>query len=673
MDQSKRMLSIIISTFNRVKELENCLFHVTKQTFKDYEIIIIDQNTNLPGIEDIVKKFDNTKYLKLGKNYGPAVGRNFGVENSKGDLLLFLDDDALLIDKTTLEKSISFFQNSNYGQLGLQSLENYNTKKVHISQCVIGDDGFLDIEKSKDENLNLSKHRVSIETSYCLMKKSVFQKVGGFDPVYFFYDEDTDLSLRVQKLGYNNFVLKDIYYQHISGSSIRSANSRYLNKNLLVLKNLGIFIFFKNILKTISQFFYEFSAPKRRDNLKKLSIQLDLIKNIKEVFSRRNFNFLSKEDGFINEEKLNRTKIREYLEKIELTEKKNSENANKTAFVYITNRCNAKCEHCFYWDELNKQVDEMTLNDYEVLATNFKNDVNQVIITGGEPFLRKEIDQISKFFLNNKNIHSLNFITNGVLPERIEEKIENIMKYASRNTRILVNVSIDGLEELHDKIRRVPGIFKKCLDTIERLKKIKKKYQNLQISALTTLSKDNIFQFRDLNNFIENEIKIYQRINIIRSPITGAFGLKEEVAELSFNPEWVKPFDLLELNDDQHREVLDYFMNNESWRDYHKFVLYYSYYIKKNKKKFFDCSAPNDNLVVYPNGDLAFCEYTKTFANVKNAKKFSDFFNNEEANKFRKYLKSCSCDHPCNIGGNLAKNKQLENLLPPYLSNTNVN
>ena len=118
-----------------------------------------------------------------------------------------------------------------------------------------------------------------------------------------------------------------------------------------------------------------------------------------------------------------------------------------------------------------------------------------MIITGGEPFLRKEIDQISKLFLNNKYIHSLNFITNGVMPERIEEKVLKIMSYASRNTRVLVNVSIDGLNELHDKIRRVPGIFQKCLDTISRLKKIKAKYQNLQISALTTLSKDNFLSF----------------------------------------------------------------------------------------------------------------------------------------------------------------------------------
>jgi len=661
------MLSIIINTFNRINELENCLKYLSRQTFEDYEILIIDQNMNLPGIMDIAKKFPKTRYFKMENNFGPATGRNFAVKESLGEYLLFLDDDAYLIDENTIKKTFNFFKSNNFGQIGLQSLENFDTKKIQISQCVIGDDGFLDKVKSKDFNLDFSKHHVTIETSFCMMKKSIFLEVGGFDPIYFFYDEDTDLSLRVQNYGYKVGVYKEVQYKHVSGSSIRSSNSRYFNKSYLVLKNFGLVIFIKNIIKTLFRFFYDFSPPKRRDNLRRLSIQFNLLKNLKHVNFRKKINFLN------NAEKNNIEQLRKHMEKLEDLDKKSLENANKTAFVYITNRCNAKCEHCFYWDELNKDIDEMTLEDYEVLAKNFQKDVNQVIITGGEPFLRKEIDQISKFFLNNKNIHSLNFITNGVLPDRIEEKVENIMKYASRNTRILVNVSIDGLEELHDKIRRVPGIFKKCLDTIERLKKIKSKYQNLQISALTTLSKDNLFQFKEINNFVENELKIYQRINIIRSPVTGAFGLTKEVAELSFNPEWVKPFDLLELNDNEHRQVLDYFMNNNSWRDYHKFVLYYSYYIKKTKKKFFDCSAPNDNLVVYPNGDLAFCEYTKTFTNVKKAKNFSDFFNNDEANKFRKYLKSCSCDHPCNIGGNLAKNKQLENLLPQYSNSSNVN
>jgi GT2 family glycosyltransferase len=160
------MLSIIINTNNRVKELDICLDFISKQTFFDYEIIIIDQNENLPGIEDIIKKYSKIIYKRFNKNLGPAVGRNFGSKLAKHALLLFLDDDAYLKDKFTIEKTIKFFLKNNYGQLGLQSYSNLENNNLHTSQCIIGDDGFLDIKKSKDPNLNLANERFIIETSF---------------------------------------------------------------------------------------------------------------------------------------------------------------------------------------------------------------------------------------------------------------------------------------------------------------------------------------------------------------------------------------------------------------------------------------------------------------------------------------------------------------------------
>ncbi len=656
-------LSIIISTHNRIKELTRCLDLVNKQTFSDYEILIIDQNSSLPGIDELVSKYPKAEYYKFKKNLGPCIARNFASKKAKGEFILFLDDDAFIFDENILKSVIEIAEENNYGQIGCQSFADEDKKNIHYSQCVIDDDGFLNKEKSKNINLNLENERVIIETSFCLMKKDVFFEVGGFDPAYFFYDEDTDLSLRVQAAGYKNFCSRDLKYLHVSGSRIRSANSRYFNKNYLVYKNFGALIFTKNLLKNVASIMSKPTLPNYLDQSKKIKFQINLIKNYKNIALRKKINFLQAPDEY---EEKNRKLIREYLDNIEKTEKKLSRNNNKTAFVYITNRCNAKCQHCFYYDELNKQVDEMTLADYKNLARVLEKEVNQVIITGGEPFIRKDIEEISKYFLKNPFIHSLNYITNGVLPDRVEEKVTKILHYASRNTRILVNISIDGMEKTHEKIRRVPGIFTKCLETISRLKKLQKTYPNLQISALTTIQKENFSDFVKINKFVEDELDIYHRINIIRSPKTGAFGLSKKVREDSFDPAWVKPFDLLELNSEEHKNVLDYFMNKDNWRDYHKFVLYYSYYIKKNGTKFFECSAPYDNLVIYPNGDIAFCEYTKTFGNVKNAKEFNDFWKSDNADIFRKHLKACSCDHPCNIGGNLAKNPQLSNILPEY-------
>ena len=112
--------------------------YISKQSFDDYEILIIDQNTNLPGIQDISEKFPKSKYFKMGKNLGPAIGRNFAVNKSNGDFLLFLDDDAYLIDEKTIEKTLNYYKKNKFGQIGLQSFENYSSKKIHISQCVIG-------------------------------------------------------------------------------------------------------------------------------------------------------------------------------------------------------------------------------------------------------------------------------------------------------------------------------------------------------------------------------------------------------------------------------------------------------------------------------------------------------------------------------------------------------
>ena len=80
--------------------------------------------------------------MKLKKNLGPAVGRNIAVKKCNGELLLFLDDDAYLIDKNTLEKTLDYYKKNNFGQVGLQSYENHESKKIAIAQCVIGDDGF---------------------------------------------------------------------------------------------------------------------------------------------------------------------------------------------------------------------------------------------------------------------------------------------------------------------------------------------------------------------------------------------------------------------------------------------------------------------------------------------------------------------------------------------------
>ena len=96
----KPFFSVIIPTFNRRDFLKIAIDSVLSQTFKDFELIIIDDGSN-DSTKELIK-FYNDKRIKYfwGKNHGPGYARNRGVEQSKADFIAFLDSD----DKWTKDK-----------------------------------------------------------------------------------------------------------------------------------------------------------------------------------------------------------------------------------------------------------------------------------------------------------------------------------------------------------------------------------------------------------------------------------------------------------------------------------------------------------------------------------------------------------------------------------------
>ena len=225
-------LSIIIISNNRINDLRRCLKSVFNQNFLDFEVIVLNNGSKVPGYSDLQNNFkDNFIYLENNHNVGASIARNQAVQKSNSDYILFLDDDAQLLEKNTLEKSINIIENDpTIGQLG--GVQQNNKGKINTFASIIGWDGFLDRKKSSlDFEGQFKAKGLHIPTSYCLMRRKLFLEIGGFDPVYYFYDEDVDLSMRVKEKGYELIVVRDIVYQHVSGSSKRTRNRRYFNKS----------------------------------------------------------------------------------------------------------------------------------------------------------------------------------------------------------------------------------------------------------------------------------------------------------------------------------------------------------------------------------------------------------------------------------------------------------
>ena len=133
----------------------------------------------------------------------------------------------------------------------------------------------------------------------------------------------------------------------------------------------------------------------------------------------------------------------------------------KEAVIAVTYRCNARCDMCNIWK--TTEHDEMEPVHYKKLPESLV----IINITGGEPFLRKDLVEVVK------NIHAraprarIVFSTNGYRTDAILSALTEIRSF---HGRIGVGVSIDGTKNTHNKIRGVQGIYDKALSTIEQLK-----------------------------------------------------------------------------------------------------------------------------------------------------------------------------------------------------------
>ena len=133
---------------------------------------------------------------------------------------------------------------------------------------------------------------------------------------------------------------------------------------------------------------------------------------------------------------------------------------------FVTNRCNCRCKHCFFWKELNKTKDELTLEEIRRISKSMGR-FSVLSLTGGEPFLRKDLFEIIKAFYANNKIKHLVLPTNGTIDAR--GLAEKVLKECPK-LKVRIFVSMDDIGEKHDKIRNLKGVFSNAITNFKRLK-----------------------------------------------------------------------------------------------------------------------------------------------------------------------------------------------------------
>lgn len=178
----------------------------------------------------------------------------------------------------------------------------------------------------------------------------------------------------------------------------------------------------------------------------------------------------------------------------------------------VTHACNYRCKTCNIWkkylENLNLKDHELTLSEYsEFFRAN--REIIWLSITGGEPFLRKDLTDIVVSALENVDrLRVVNIATNGSLPRHIERSLSEILNSVKKPVYISVEVSLDGKEPVHNEIRGVKGAYQKSLETFQRLRRLKEEAEAelFNVKFEYTISKYNSGMLKETIKELTDEI-----------------------------------------------------------------------------------------------------------------------------------------------------------------------
>ena len=159
--------------------------------------------------------------------------------------------------------------------------------------------------------------------------------------------------------------------------------------------------------------------------------------------------------------------------------------------LYVTTRCDERCIHCFYWDELNPKPNvDFTLAEFERTLGSM-GEIFNLFVGGGEPFLRADLAEIVLAAHRTNGVANVYVPTNGQHTERVMSTLARVLPRAA-GLRFHLNLSVDHVDEHeHDRIRGKQGAYRRLLKTADAVKSLRRTYPNLILHTLTTVMRDN--------------------------------------------------------------------------------------------------------------------------------------------------------------------------------------
>ena len=201
--------SFIIPVYNRPDEVDELLDSLTRQTIRDFEVVVVEDGSSVPCKEVVDKYADRLTIHYYNKaNSGPGQTRNYGVERANGEYMLILDSDCILPEKylemveaDLLSQKADAFggpDRAHESFTDVQKAINYAMTSFFTTGGIRG--GKKKLDKFYPRSFNMG------------VRKDVYQALGGFSKMRF--GEDIDFSIRIFKGGYQCRLFPEAWVWH---------------------------------------------------------------------------------------------------------------------------------------------------------------------------------------------------------------------------------------------------------------------------------------------------------------------------------------------------------------------------------------------------------------------------------------------------------------------------
>ena len=314
--------------------------------------------------------------------------------------------------------------------------------------------------------------------------------------------------------------------------------------------------------------------------------------------------------------------------------------------LYVTTRCDEKCIHCYYWDELNpKPNHDFQLEEFEKTFTSM-GEIYNLFIGGGEPFLRPDLADILLASARTNNVANVYVPTNGQHTERTVEILEKTLSQAPA-MRFHLNLSVDHTDEAkHDYIRGKKNAYRRMLETLDAVQPFRERFPNLILHTLTTVMKENQ---EDIFDIYEELKRRFQpdgiSLNYCRgNPLDpGQTEVDRKVyKKLAARLEADYRSGLLQLNGPSTFGPANHLLDQHVRRTVERTLA--------EQKAQFSCVSGRLACVIYSNGDIVECEIKNSaLGNLREVDyDFSKLWFNDRAKEVaQEAANGCFCTHEC--------------------------